>query len=181
MKALQRMGRSAPTDAGEQLADVRCPALVVEGTLDPDWADPRVEGEAIVAAHARRTRPARGGRRRGPLPAHPVPRRDGRAAPARSSRRTRVPRAGLDPAVVVAGAAGLADEIGLHHVTMGLLAERLGVRAPSLYKHVDEQADLNRRIAVLALTELGDALRDALQGRAARTHCRLRPARSGPS
>jgi AcrR family transcriptional regulator len=79
-----------------------------------------------------------------------------------------VARAGLDPTVVVAAAARLADEVGLPHVTMGRLAERLGVRAPSLYKHVDSQADLHRRIAVLALTELGDALREALQGRAGR-------------
>jgi AcrR family transcriptional regulator len=79
-----------------------------------------------------------------------------------------VPRAGLDPAVVVGAAAELADEVGLANVTMGLLAERLGVRAPSLYKHVDGQADLTRRIAVLAVTELGDELRDALQGRAGR-------------
>jgi AcrR family transcriptional regulator len=79
-----------------------------------------------------------------------------------------VPRAGLDPAAVVVAAAGLADEVGLANVTMGLLAERLGVRAPSLYKHVSSQADLNRRIAALALVELGDALRDALQGRSGR-------------
>jgi pimeloyl-ACP methyl ester carboxylesterase len=50
MRTLQRMSRIAPVDAGEQLAHVRCPALIVEGTLDPDWADPRAEGEAIVAA-----------------------------------------------------------------------------------------------------------------------------------
>ncbi len=50
MKALQRMGRTAPVDAGEQLGNVRCPALIVEGSLDPDWADPRAEGDAIVAA-----------------------------------------------------------------------------------------------------------------------------------
>jgi pimeloyl-ACP methyl ester carboxylesterase len=50
MKALQRMGASAPTDAGEQLANVRCPVLVVEGSLDPDWVDPVAEGNAIVAA-----------------------------------------------------------------------------------------------------------------------------------
>jgi len=50
MKALQRMGRSPAGDAGAQLSGVRCPALVVEGSLDPDWADPRVEGEAVVAA-----------------------------------------------------------------------------------------------------------------------------------
>ena len=50
MKALQKMGQTAPTDAGEQLGNVRCPALIIEGSLDPDWADPRAEGEAIVAA-----------------------------------------------------------------------------------------------------------------------------------
>ncbi|MBO3680144.1 alpha/beta fold hydrolase [Streptomyces sp. NEAU-YJ-81] len=50
MKALQGMGRSAPTDAGAQLGNVRCPVLVVMGTLDPDWADPHAEGSAIVEA-----------------------------------------------------------------------------------------------------------------------------------
>ena len=49
---------------------------------------------------------------------------------------------------------------------MGLLAERLGVKTPSLYKHVTSQADLAHRIAVLAMTELADAIRDATQGRA---------------
>ncbi|MBU2663473.1 TetR/AcrR family transcriptional regulator [Actinoplanes bogorensis] len=65
-------------------------------------------------------------------------------------------------------AAGLADEVGLANVTMGALAERLGVRAPSLYKHIDSQADLNRRIALLVAEELGDQLRSALQGRSGR-------------
>lgn len=50
MKALQQMGRSKPVDAGEHLGNVSCPALIVQGSLDPDWADPRTEGEAIVAA-----------------------------------------------------------------------------------------------------------------------------------
>lgn len=50
MKAMQRMGRSNAGDAGAQLPNVTCPVLVVEGTLDPDWADPRAEGEAIVEA-----------------------------------------------------------------------------------------------------------------------------------
>ncbi|MGW1224928.1 alpha/beta fold hydrolase [Streptomyces sp. NPDC002530] len=50
MKAFQGMGRSAPTDAGERLPDVRCPVLVVMGTLDPDWADPHAEGTAVVDA-----------------------------------------------------------------------------------------------------------------------------------
>jgi pimeloyl-ACP methyl ester carboxylesterase len=50
MKAMQRMTRSAPVDADAQLGNVHCPALIIEGSLDPDWADPRAEGEAIVAA-----------------------------------------------------------------------------------------------------------------------------------
>jgi pimeloyl-ACP methyl ester carboxylesterase len=50
MKVLQKMGQSAPTDAGARLGDVRSPVLIVEGTLDPDWADPKAEGDAIVAA-----------------------------------------------------------------------------------------------------------------------------------
>lgn len=50
MKATQGMGRSAPTDAGAQLGNVRCPVLVVMGTLDPDWADPHAEGSAIIDA-----------------------------------------------------------------------------------------------------------------------------------
>jgi pimeloyl-ACP methyl ester carboxylesterase len=47
---MQGMIRSTPTDAGEQLGNVRCPVLVVMGTLDPGWADPHAEGSAIVDA-----------------------------------------------------------------------------------------------------------------------------------
>jgi len=79
-----------------------------------------------------------------------------------------VPRAGLDPATVVAAGATLADELGFANLTMNLLAERLGVRTPSLYKHVDGQPDLNRRIAVLALNEVADAIGKATQGYAGR-------------
>ncbi|WP_328304566.1 alpha/beta hydrolase (plasmid) [Streptomyces sp. NBC_00435] len=49
MAVVAKMGMSAPTDAGARLGDVQCPALVIEGTLDPDWADPRAEGAAIVS------------------------------------------------------------------------------------------------------------------------------------
>lgn len=77
-----------------------------------------------------------------------------------------MPRAGLGPASVTQAAAELVDEIGYDRLSMGLLAERLGIKAPSLYKHVNNQADLAHRIAVLAMTELADAIRDAIQGRA---------------
>lgn len=79
-----------------------------------------------------------------------------------------MPRAGLDAATVTRAAAEVVDEVGYAGLTMGLVADRLGVRAPSLYKHVAGQADLGRRVAVLAVTEIGDALRDALQGRSER-------------
>jgi AcrR family transcriptional regulator len=79
-----------------------------------------------------------------------------------------VPRAGLAPASVVAAGAALADEVGLAGLTMGLLAERLGVRTPSLYKHVGGLEDLGRRIAVLALNEAADAVGGAVQGYAGR-------------
>jgi len=77
-----------------------------------------------------------------------------------------VPRAGLSPDAVTEAGAALADEIGFDHLSMGLVAERLGVKTPSLYNHVANLADLGHRIAVLAAVELGDALRDASQGRA---------------
>ncbi len=51
---------------------------------------------------------------------------------------------------------------------MGQLAERVGVRTPSLYKHVASQDDLNRRIATLALDEAADAIGEAVQGLAGR-------------
>ena len=79
-----------------------------------------------------------------------------------------MPRAGLDRATVVATGAALADEVGLANLTMGSLAQRVGVRTPSLYKHVGGQGDLNRRIAVLALSELADAVGSAVQGYAGR-------------
>jgi len=49
MKALQAMCKSNPADAGAQLGNVACPVLVIEGSADPDWADPRAEGERITA------------------------------------------------------------------------------------------------------------------------------------
>ena len=50
MAEFMKTGKSTPADAGAQLPNVRCPALVIMGTLDPDFADPRAEGDAIVAA-----------------------------------------------------------------------------------------------------------------------------------
>jgi AcrR family transcriptional regulator len=79
-----------------------------------------------------------------------------------------MPRAGLSRQDVVAAAAQLADEVGFAQLTMGLLAQRLGIRTPSLYKHVADLADLRYGIAVLAMGEVGEELRDVLQGKSGR-------------
>ena len=49
MAEFMKTGKSTPADAGAQLPNITCPALVIMGTLDPDFADPRAEGDAIVA------------------------------------------------------------------------------------------------------------------------------------
>ncbi|AOS64519.1 alpha/beta fold hydrolase [Actinoalloteichus hymeniacidonis] len=49
MQVLQAMGKSNPSDAGARLSDVRSPTLIIEGSSDPDWADPGAEGKQIVA------------------------------------------------------------------------------------------------------------------------------------
>jgi pimeloyl-ACP methyl ester carboxylesterase len=41
---------NSPADAEKQLPNIRCPALVMMGTADPDFACPQAEGDAIVAA-----------------------------------------------------------------------------------------------------------------------------------
>ena|ERR1700742_5011382 len=79
-----------------------------------------------------------------------------------------MPRAGLSRPDVIAAAAELADEVGFQELTMGLLAQRLGIRTPSLYKHVTDLADLRHGVAVVAMNEVGEELRDALQGRSGR-------------
>jgi AcrR family transcriptional regulator len=77
-----------------------------------------------------------------------------------------VPRAGLSHPAVVTGAAELADEIGFDRLTLAALAARLGVRLPSLYKHIDSLDGLRRDVAVLAVTELGATISAAAVGRA---------------
>jgi AcrR family transcriptional regulator len=76
-----------------------------------------------------------------------------------------MPRAGLDPEAVVSAAAELADADGLQAVTLARLARRLGVRAPSLYAHVDGLVDLRRRIGARGAHELAATLADAATGR----------------
>jgi AcrR family transcriptional regulator len=76
-----------------------------------------------------------------------------------------VPRAGLSETRVVDEAERIADEVGLSRLTLAALAERLGVRQPSLYKHVDGMDGLQRSLAVRAKNELANVLARAAVGR----------------
>jgi glyoxylase-like metal-dependent hydrolase (beta-lactamase superfamily II) len=75
------------------------------------------------------------------------------------------PGTGLDTARVVQEAAQIADTDGLAGVTLARVAQSLGVRAPSLYNHVEGLPGLRRLITILSLGELTDVMRDAAVGR----------------
>jgi AcrR family transcriptional regulator len=77
-----------------------------------------------------------------------------------------VPRAGLNTDRVVAAAMELADEVGLDKLTLAALAVRLGVRQPSLYKHVASLDALQRLISIRGKVEAADVLAQAAIGRA---------------
>jgi AcrR family transcriptional regulator len=72
---------------------------------------------------------------------------------------------GLDAGRVVDAAATIADAEGLQAVTLARVAGELGVRAPSLYNHVDGLPGLLRAVALRAVRELTATLRDAAVGR----------------
>jgi AcrR family transcriptional regulator len=66
-----------------------------------------------------------------------------------------VPRGvGLDRAKVIEAACVLADEEGPESLTLSHLADRLGVRAPSLFKHVENLQDLRGAVAARVYQEL---------------------------
>jgi AcrR family transcriptional regulator len=66
--------------------------------------------------------------------------------------------------VVVAGAAAIADEVGLDRLTLAMVAKRFGVALPSLYKHVSGLDALLQKVSALAVAELAEELVAAAAG-----------------
>jgi len=66
---------------------------------------------------------------------------------------------------VIEAAERLIDEVGLPRLTLAELALRLGVRQPSLYKHIQGTDGLVRSISVRAKQELAYVLARAAVGR----------------
>ncbi|WP_328347702.1 TetR/AcrR family transcriptional regulator [Micromonospora sp. NBC_00421] len=77
-----------------------------------------------------------------------------------------MPRAGLTTAVVVERGAQLLEAHPTDELTLAALAESLGVRVPSLYKHVDGLPGLRRGMMLRAKGNLSAALAQACIGRA---------------
>src|SRR5438105_1982589 len=74
-------------------------------------------------------------------------------------------RAGLDKASVVEAAAKLVDEEGIEQLSLGRLAERLGIRTPSLYNHVTGLTGLKHDLALYCMRDLLDRVRLATIGK----------------
>ncbi len=75
------------------------------------------------------------------------------------------PRVGLDRPTVLRAAAELADASGFDQLSLGALAERLQVRTPSLYNHVEGLPALKRMLALYGLERLRDAMATAAVGK----------------
>jgi AcrR family transcriptional regulator len=74
-------------------------------------------------------------------------------------------RPGLDQRVLIGEAAALADERGFDFVTLANLAERLNVRAPSLYNHIASADELLHQLALFAMKALAAELSRAAIGK----------------
>jgi AcrR family transcriptional regulator len=74
-------------------------------------------------------------------------------------------RVGLSKATVIDAAAALADEAGLEQVTLASIAQRLGIRAPTLYHYFPGQVGLQRELALRGLRDLNDAMGHSVMGK----------------
>ncbi len=72
----------------------------------------------------------------------------------------------LNRAAVVQAAAALIDTMGLEQITMADLAERLEIRTPSLYNHIQGIEGLRRELALLGMSELATRMGQAVMGKA---------------
>lgn len=73
-------------------------------------------------------------------------------------------RAGLDADLIVDRAAHMLDEEGSQGLSLAALAARLGVKTPSLYKHVDGLPGLTRAVMLRAKDDLGRVMGTAAIG-----------------
>ncbi|MEV6488038.1 WHG domain-containing protein [Actinoplanes sp. NPDC051633] len=76
-----------------------------------------------------------------------------------------MPRAGLSRAAVVDVALALVDEKGVEALSLAAVADRAGVAAPSLYKHVGSLADLRELMAEQVIKQVTTLFAGEVMGR----------------
>ena len=71
----------------------------------------------------------------------------------------------LDLPIIFKKATEIVDEQGLDQLSIGLLAEKLGVRPPSLYNHLDGLHELKQKLAIQGVKNLHGYMLQAAVGR----------------
>jgi AcrR family transcriptional regulator len=83
-----------------------------------------------------------------------------KGAPASARSRGRLSRSDVIEATIL-----LADEVGLEGIRLNLLAERLDIRAPSLYTHIASLEDLLDAVSVYCVGEVSERIVAAADGK----------------
>ncbi|AJY73824.1 TetR/AcrR family transcriptional regulator [Paenibacillus beijingensis] len=74
-------------------------------------------------------------------------------------------RAGLDLLTVLMAAAELADTKGVEELSLATLAQKLGIRSPSLYNHVEGLPGLRNKLVTYGLSQMRDSMTRAAIGK----------------
>lgn len=75
-------------------------------------------------------------------------------------------RAGLDKSKILEVAGKMADTRGLSSVTLKALAEELGIKPPSLYKHINGLDELNKELMLYGWKQLENEITKVAVGKA---------------
>ncbi|MGG3468638.1 TetR/AcrR family transcriptional regulator [Neobacillus pocheonensis] len=74
------------------------------------------------------------------------------------------PKIGLEIPTILEVAGELADQYGMHEVTLANLAKKLNIRPPSLYNHFDGLPGLRKKLAIYGIEMLYEELAEAAIG-----------------
>ena len=75
-------------------------------------------------------------------------------------------KAGLNKDIILKATAEIADEQGVASITLKALAEKLGVKSPSLYKHISGLEELNKELMLYGWRSLGKEVAKSAIGKA---------------
>ncbi|MBW5448023.1 TetR family transcriptional regulator [Cohnella sp. CFH 77786] len=74
-------------------------------------------------------------------------------------------RTGLDLQTVLSASAEIADAQGVEALSLAVLAQKLGIRSPSLYNHVNGLPGLRNKLVLYGFAQLKEALTRAAVGK----------------